>query len=236
MWSTFSYHLVIEEAVGASFGSQQTVMKIIETNQFKHLCHLCLFISMGTDAEIKKHLAVELKLLKVQIFTVFKNITRMFCTMRDIPSRTVFFTASIASFSGMASKFFFTPFVTLSVAPVITSIIIHVMYHIHCVSVHKSLYFSFFYASCCMKCQSADVIIWTNYTAACFLILLLCLRQLGTYYIFHSVFLHIIIIIIIIIMEFCNVCWHQKVECMRQKFVALWQYRCFTNDQLQGLS
>jgi spindle assembly abnormal protein 6 len=59
-----NYHLVIEEAVGDTFGSHQTVMKIIETNQFKHLCHLCLFISMGTDAEIKKHLAVELKLLK----------------------------------------------------------------------------------------------------------------------------------------------------------------------------
>jgi hypothetical protein len=71
MWSAFSYHLVIEEAVGDTFGSHQTVMKIIETNQFKHLCHLCLFISIGTDAEIKKHLAVEVKLLKVQMFTFF---------------------------------------------------------------------------------------------------------------------------------------------------------------------
>lgn len=61
-------------------------MKIIETNQFKHLCHLCLFISMGTDAEIKKHLAVELKLLKVQIFTVFKNTTNLCTLVCTMPS------------------------------------------------------------------------------------------------------------------------------------------------------
>lgn len=84
MWSAFSYHLVIEEALGDTFASHQTVMKIIETNQFKHLCHLCLFISTGTDAEIKKHLAVELKLLKVQMSTFFKNNTNLymlFCTL-----------------------------------------------------------------------------------------------------------------------------------------------------------
>ncbi|PNF17205.1 hypothetical protein B7P43_G06592 [Cryptotermes secundus] len=59
-----NYHLIVEEAVGETFGLPQTVMKIIETNQFKQLCHLCLKISIGTDAEVKKHLAVQLKLLK----------------------------------------------------------------------------------------------------------------------------------------------------------------------------
>jgi hypothetical protein len=77
----------------------------------------------------------------------------------------------------MASKFFFTTFVTLAVAPItiiiiIISVIIHFIYHIHCVSVHKTLYFSFFYASCCMTFPSADILIGTNYTAACFLIFL----------------------------------------------------------------
>jgi hypothetical protein len=53
------------------------VLKIIETNQFKQLCHLCLNISIGTDADIKKHLAVQVKLLKVQIFIFFKNVTNL---------------------------------------------------------------------------------------------------------------------------------------------------------------
>ena len=61
------------------------MLKIIETNQFKHLCHLCLFISMGTDAEIKKHLAVELKLLKVQTFTLFKSTTNLNTLVYTLP-------------------------------------------------------------------------------------------------------------------------------------------------------
>jgi hypothetical protein len=65
MGFAFSYHLIVEETAGDTFGSPQTVMKIIETNQFKQLCHLCLKISIGTDTEVKKHLAVQLKLLKV---------------------------------------------------------------------------------------------------------------------------------------------------------------------------
>jgi hypothetical protein len=65
-----SYHIIIEEAAGDAFGSWQTLMKIIETNQFKQLCHLSLMLSVGNDADIKKHLAVQLKSLKVHIFTL----------------------------------------------------------------------------------------------------------------------------------------------------------------------
>jgi hypothetical protein len=35
-------------------------------------------------------------------------------------------------------------FVTISVAQIITDMIIHLIYHIRCTSVHKLLYFSFF--------------------------------------------------------------------------------------------
>ncbi|KDR19091.1 spindle assembly abnormal protein 6 homolog isoform X3 [Zootermopsis nevadensis] len=59
-----NYHIIIEEATGDAFGSRQTLMKIIETNQFKQLCHLSLLFSIGNDAEIKKHLAVQLKSVK----------------------------------------------------------------------------------------------------------------------------------------------------------------------------
>jgi hypothetical protein len=37
----------------------------------------------------------------------------------------------------------FKPFVTMLVAPLITDIIVHFMFHIHHVSVHKFLYFIF---------------------------------------------------------------------------------------------
>jgi hypothetical protein len=35
------------------------------------------------------------------------------------------------------------------VAPIITGIIIHFRFHIHCISMHKLLYFNFFSASFC---------------------------------------------------------------------------------------
>jgi hypothetical protein len=73
-----SYHIIIEEATGDMFGSQQTLMKIVETNQFKQLCHLSLILSIGNDAEVKKHLAVQLKSLKVQFFFFFKNTTNLY--------------------------------------------------------------------------------------------------------------------------------------------------------------
>jgi hypothetical protein len=55
----------------------------------------------------------------------------------------------------MASKFFFKPLVTIPVAPIITSLIIHCMFHIHFISIRKLLYFSFFSTSFCTTFLSA---------------------------------------------------------------------------------
>jgi hypothetical protein len=52
--------------------------------------------------------------------------------------------------TGMASKMYFKPYATVLVASVITSILIHFMFHICCICVHKLLYFSFFSASFCV--------------------------------------------------------------------------------------
>jgi energy-converting hydrogenase Eha subunit A len=49
----------------------------------------------------------------------------------------------------MASKFFHIPSDTIPVAAVITGIIIHLKFYIHCISIHKLLYFSFFPSSFC---------------------------------------------------------------------------------------
>ena len=73
----------------------------------------------------------------------------IFCIMCHVPGICVFFSAYIKSFPGMASKFFHKPFVTIPVAAVIASIIIHLKFYIHYISIHKLLYFSFFSPAFC---------------------------------------------------------------------------------------
>jgi hypothetical protein len=66
--------------------------------------------------------------------------------VRDVTSTAVFCTESTECFPLMTPKFFFKPFVTVTVAPVaplITVLIIHIMFHIRCVSIHKLLHFCF---------------------------------------------------------------------------------------------
>ena len=45
----------------------------------------------------------------------------------------------VECFHGMASKFFFKSFVAVLVAPVITTIIIHFMFHIHFISINSCI-------------------------------------------------------------------------------------------------
>ena len=76
-----------------------------------------------------------------QVSSFRLSIFRIMC---DVPGICVFCSASIKSFTGIASKFFHKPFVTILVAAVIASIIIHLKFYFHCISIHKLLYFSFF--------------------------------------------------------------------------------------------
>ena len=50
----------------------------------------------------------------------------------DVPSTAVFCSESIECFPGADSKFFLKLLVTIPVAPVITGIIVHFRFHIHC--------------------------------------------------------------------------------------------------------
>ena len=70
--------------------------------------------------------------------------------MCNVPSWDMFCVESVEYFPGMASKIYFKPYVTVLVAPVITSIFIHFMFHVYYISIHKLLYFSLFYASSCV--------------------------------------------------------------------------------------
>jgi hypothetical protein len=63
---------------------------------------------------------------------------------------SVFCSESVDCFPGVASKIFLTRFVTVPVAPVLTGIILHFRLHIHYISLHKLLYFSFLSVSFCM--------------------------------------------------------------------------------------
>jgi len=73
-----------------------------------------------------------------------------FCIMSNVPSIVVSCSESTVYFPGIASKFFFQLSVIILVA-----LIIHFMFHIHCLSVHKLVYFSFFSASFCITFLSA---------------------------------------------------------------------------------
>ena len=64
--------------------------------------------------------------------------------MCDVPSIAVFCSESIECFPGTASKFFLKLPVTIPVAPIITGTIVHLRFHIRCISIHKLLYFNFF--------------------------------------------------------------------------------------------
>jgi hypothetical protein len=47
----------------------------------------------------------------------------------------------------MIFRFFLKPFSTIPVDPIVTGIILHFRFHIHCNSIYKLLYFSFLFAS-----------------------------------------------------------------------------------------
>ena len=67
-----------------------------------------------------------------------------FRIMCDVPSIAVFCSESIECFLGIVSKFFFKLLVTIPVAPMITGTIVHLRFHIRCISIHKLLYLTSF--------------------------------------------------------------------------------------------
>jgi hypothetical protein len=81
--------------------------------------------------------------------------------MCDVPSTATFCSEPTECFPGVASKFLFIPFVTVLVAPVVISVIMHFVLHIRCISIHKLLHsvkaVCFFSASFCATFLSAGI-------------------------------------------------------------------------------
>ena len=96
-----------------------------------------------------------------------------FRIMCDVPSIAVFCSESIEWFPGIISKFFFKVLVTIPVVPIITGTIVHLRFHIRCISIHKLLYFNFFSASFCTTFLSAGIA--TSISVQLLLLLLLLL-------------------------------------------------------------
>lgn len=56
---TNRFSLVLSEDSGC------TRLEFMETNEFKHLCHLALRVVEGMDGDVKKHMSMKIKVLKV---------------------------------------------------------------------------------------------------------------------------------------------------------------------------
>ena len=82
------------------------------------------------------------------------SIFRIMC---DVPSIAVFCSESIECFPGIVSKFFFKLLVTIPVAQIITGTIVHLRFHIRCISIHKLLYFNVFSTTFCTTFLSAGI-------------------------------------------------------------------------------
>uniref|UniRef100_A0A0A9X5D1 Spindle assembly abnormal protein 6 N-terminal domain-containing protein n=1 Tax=Lygus hesperus TaxID=30085 RepID=A0A0A9X5D1_LYGHE len=67
--------LLLEEEGRGEFS--KTMLKIVETNNFKHLCHLVLQIDHGSDEEIKKIMVRKIKALKDQNFKAEKAVSSL---------------------------------------------------------------------------------------------------------------------------------------------------------------
>lgn len=61
--------------------------KFVETNNFKHLCHLSLNISPANDADLKTHMAMKIKHLKENILQCSNDVTGLNTRLNDLTGK-----------------------------------------------------------------------------------------------------------------------------------------------------
>jgi hypothetical protein len=83
----------------------------------------------------------------------FQTVVCTLCIMCDVPSITVYCGESTECFLGVASRFFLKPLVNIPVP----AIILHFKLHVHCITIHKILYFGFFSPSFCTTFLSLGI-------------------------------------------------------------------------------
>ncbi|CAK9826551.1 Spindle assembly abnormal protein 6 homolog [Anthophora retusa] len=67
--------------------SGEWTFKLVETNNFKHLCHLSLNISPACDSDIKTHMAMKIKQLKENILQQNRNTLALETRLNDLVNK-----------------------------------------------------------------------------------------------------------------------------------------------------
>ena len=162
--------------------------------------------------------------------------------MCDVPSIAVFCSEPIECFPGTASKFFLKLLVTIPVAPIITSTIVHLRFHIRCISIHNFLYFNFFSPSFYTTFLSAGIAtsisvhvfsfsfnyyIWPicfNFSVCVYCLILLLLLFIAFFFLFGSVFIPVFLITCFVSVYLAACLTGQQVfDTRRQGFVCFIQ-------------
>jgi len=61
--------------------------KFVETNNFKHLCHLSLSISPANDSNLKTHMAMKIKQLKENLLQYSNDVISLNTGLNDLTSK-----------------------------------------------------------------------------------------------------------------------------------------------------
>lgn len=67
--------------------SSEWNFKLVETNNFKHLCHLSLNISPARDSDLKTHMAMKIKQLKESLLQQNRDAVNLETRVNDLTSK-----------------------------------------------------------------------------------------------------------------------------------------------------
>ncbi|XP_043800776.1 spindle assembly abnormal protein 6 homolog [Apis laboriosa] len=67
--------------------SGEWIFKLVETNNFKHLCHLSLNISPASDSDLKTHMAMKIKQLKENILQQNRDALTLETRLNDLSNK-----------------------------------------------------------------------------------------------------------------------------------------------------
>ncbi|XP_035743456.1 spindle assembly abnormal protein 6 homolog [Vespa mandarinia] len=67
--------------------STEWTFKLVETNNFKHLCHLSLFISPANDSDLRTHMAMKIKQLKENVLQKSRDVLGLETRLNDLTNK-----------------------------------------------------------------------------------------------------------------------------------------------------
>ena len=94
-------------------------------------------------------------------------------------------------FPAMAAENLLKPFVAIPETPVITGMILHLMFHFHCTAIRRILYLSFLSASFCVTFLSAPPVISVSVLGSSLIIIIIIISGL---FVINSVLLLLLLL------------------------------------------